>query len=472
MTDGRASLTFLGGARTVTGSKYLLDTGTRKVLIDCGLFQGRKELRLRNWEDLPVDPASIDAVVLTHAHVDHCGYVPRLVRSGFRGAVWCTRGTRRLCEIVLPDSGHLHEEEAAFANRHGYSRHQPALPLYTERDAVNALASFVDVPFHHAVEVVPGVEVVWRHAGHILGAATLEVHLIDHGHRLAFSGDLGRTDHPLLLAPEPIGAADVVVCESTYGDGEHDDSRAEDVLAEVITATARRGGVILVPAFAVDRTELVLHLLDQLHRAQRVPQLPVFVDSPMASAALELYRSEARDGSEEMRQEVRGSELFGHVDLHETRSVEDSRSLSARHGPMVVISASGMATGGRVLHHLAARMGDSRNTILLAGFQAPGTRGERLASGARTVRLLGADREVAAQVRSLRLSAHADRRELTEWLGSSTARPDCVYVTHGEPHASESFAAHVRTALGADAVVPHLGQQVWLDRDHRGAAAN
>lgn len=466
------TLAFLGGARTVTGSKYLLRTPAgHHVLVDCGLFQGRKELRLRNWAPFAMDPGNIDpgdvdAVVLTHAHIDHCGYLPRLVAQGFAGPVYATRGTRRLCAIVLPDSGHLQEEEAAFANRVGYSKHRPALPLYTEHEAVRSLEQFVEVPFHEPVTVAPDLEITFRHAGHILGAATVDAHLLGSGRRIAFSGDLGRHDHPLLRPPDPIDGAQVVVCESTYGDGSRlvdDPGDADEVLTNVIGEAARRGGVVLVPAFAVDRTEIVLHHLDRLTRDGSIPDLPVFVDSPMASAALRLYREEALRGSSEFRDEYHGAELFGSIQLTETRSVDDSKALSARHGPMIVVSASGMATGGRVLHHLAARLGDDRNSVLLVGFQAPGTRGDLLASGARSVKLLGSYRPVAAKVHSLRLSAHAGRDELEAWLATSTTGPEIVYLTHGEEAAAEAFASHLSERSTTPVVVPHPGERVRID---------
>lgn len=468
------TITFLGGAGTVTGSKFLVRSAEgSSVLVDCGLFQGRKELRLRNWASFEPAPGSIDAIVLTHAHVDHCGAVPLAVRDGFAGAVHCTDGTARLAEIVLPDSGHLHEEEAAFANRMGYSKHRPALPLYTKADAERSLGQLAVQPFDQAIEVAPGVEVTWHHAGHILGAAWVEVHLVASGHRIVFSGDLGRPDHPLLLPPAPIVEADVIVCESTYGDQRRPSETASSdgvraVLAEAVTDAARRGGVVLIPAFAVDRTEMVLHHLERLLDAGEIPDVPVFVDSPMASAALDVYRAAALAGSPEIRPELHGRELFDRIQLVETRSVEESKELTSRHGPIVVISASGMATGGRILHHLAARLGDDRNSIVLVGFQAPGTRGERLANGARTLKLLGAEREIEARVRALPLSAHADQAELTSWLTSPAGhvdavhRPRHVYLVHGEPAASSALADHLAATWPVPIDVAAMGDQVEL----------
>ncbi len=419
-------LTFVGGAGTVTGSKTLIDAAGRRVLVDCGLFQGKKRLRLQNWERFPVAPDTIDAVLLTHAHIDHCGYVPRLVREGFRGPVYCTEGTQRLAAIVLPDSGYLQEEEAAYANRIGYSKHDPALPLYTREDAVASLARFETVPFGERLEIVPGVGAAWHRAGHILGAASIALHLEESNTRVVFSGDLGRSTHPILLPPEPIGTADLVITESTYGDEDHDVQDPEDAIAEVVATTARRGGVLIIPAFAVDRTEVVLWHLDRLVAEDRVPSMPVFVDSPMACRALDVYRSEAHDGSEEIRPELRGTRLFPSIDLTEVRSADESKALNSRRGPMIIVSASGMATGGRVIHHLAHRIGDSRNAVLLVGFQAPGTRGDALRHGARQIKMLGHHFSVRARVVSVELSAHADRNDLLRWLGSASPPRDGV----------------------------------------------
>jgi metallo-beta-lactamase family protein len=474
------TLTFLGAAGTVTGSKYLIRTSSGAlVLVDCGLFQGRKELRLRNWDSLGVDPAQVDAVMLTHAHIDHCGYLPRLVADGFDGPVWCTPGTARLARIVLPDSGHLQEEEAEFANRKGYSRHHPAVALYTEEQAVKALTYLRPVEFDLPSEIVDGLTATFRHAGHILGAASLEVHLTDIDRRILFSGDLGRQSHPLLRAPDPVGPTDVVICETTYGDDDRPSEAAlvggvHTALGDIVSATARRGGVVLIPAFAVDRTEIVLHHLDTLLAAGEIPDLPIYVDSPMASAALEVYRSEAMRGSSEFRAETHGLKLFPHLNVTETRSVEESKTLNTFHGPMVIISASGMATGGRILHHLAARLGDDRNSVVLAGFQAPGTRGSRLAAGETSIKLLGSYRPVVAKVHQISLSAHADRAELTEWLRAAVRNEDgptalrtTIYLTHGEPSASEAFARHLATLPDISSrslvVIPKHGEVVRLD---------
>ena len=457
------TLTFIGGAQTVTGSKTLLETTEGRVLVDCGLFQGRKKLRLQNWEPFPVAPDSIDAVVLTHAHIDHCGYLPRLVRLGFRGPVYCTEGTRKLAEIVLPDSGHLQEEEAAYANRKGYSKHDPALPLYTRADALDCLEQFEPVPFDSVRALSPSVDAEWRRAGHILGAASIKLHLATHDIRVVFSGDLGRSTHPLLLPPAPIGAADVVVTESTYGDENHPEGDPEELIAEVVNRAARQGGVVLIPSFAVDRTEIVLWHLEQLVAAGHVPDLPVFVDSPMASRALDVYRAEARAGSPEIRPEFHGKDLFTSIQVTETRTVDESKALNSRRGPMIIISASGMATGGRIIHHLANRVGHHANCVLLVGFQAPGTRGDALRAGARQLKMFGHYHPVRAKVASVALSAHADQNDLVGWVHSATPPPEMVYVNHGEPEGNAMLVDALSVRLGLDAVAPRAGERVRLD---------
>lgn len=469
MATGRAPIIqFVGGTRTVTGSKTLIDMPDgRRLLVDCGLFQGRKELRLLNWKKFPVPPESVDAVVLTHAHLDHCGYLPRLVRTGFEGPVYCTPGTRALAGIVLPDSAHLQEEEAEFANRMGFSKHDPAQPLYTAADAERCLDRLRPVEFGDAHEVLPGIDVSWRRAGHILGAASLVVRIRDHDTTVVFSGDLGRPSHPLLLPPDPIDdAADVVVVESTYGDEEHTTVDAEAAITEVVNDAVRKRGVVIVPAFAVDRTEVVLWHLDRVVADGRVPSIPVVLDSPMARSALDFYRAEVGRGSPEIRPELFGRTLFPSLDLSETTSVEDSKALGRRDGPMVIVSASGMATGGRVVHHLAQRIGDSRNTVLLVGFQAPGTRGDLLRSGATTIKMLGGYHPVRASVVAIDLSSHADRSELLDWLRtgrSSPATPRITYVNHGEQDAALALVGEIGARLGVSAVAPTAGERVRLD---------
>ncbi len=458
--SARPALTFIGGAGTVTGSKTLLDTPDGRVLVDCGLFQGQKQYRLQNWADFPVDPRSIDAVVLTHAHVDHCGYLPRLVTHGFSGPVFCTSGTADLVSIVLPDSGHLHEEEAAYANRKGYSKHSPALPLYTEADARASLELLRPVEFDTPVPVIGGVTATWRRAGHILGAASIDIGML--GRHVVFSGDLGRDSHPLLVPPSRLNAPDVLITESTYGDRLHGVTDVGDTIADTINDVAGRGGVVIIPAFAVDRTEIVLWHLDRLVASGRIPDLLTVVDSPMALRALDVYRSAAMRGSTEIRPEYHGVPLFSSLQLREAKTVEQSMEISEMRGPMIIISASGMATGGRVVHHLAQRIGDHRNAVLLAGFQAPGTRGDALRHGARTIKLLGRHQSVRASIVSVELSAHADQQELVGWVTSAAPLPDVVYVNHGEPTSSAALVERLVSDHGVLAVCARPGERVLV----------
>lgn len=453
------TLTFLGGAGTVTGSKTLLDTEHGRLLVDCGLFQGPKHLRLQNWADFPVPPESIDAVLLTHAHIDHCGYLPRLVRHGFSGPVYCTEGTRRLAEIVLPDSGHLHEEMAAHANRRGYSKHHPALPLYTQQDAIDSLGQLHTVAFDHPHPVGAGVEATWQRAGHILGAASIRLR-VESGEEVIFSGDLGRSDHPLFLPPAAVGRADVLITESTYGDEDRAEAEAADVVASAVDRAVERSGAVVIPAFAVDRTEVVLWHLDRLVASGRVPSVPIFVDSPMALRALEVYRSEARKGSVEIRPELHGASLFPSLLITEAHTADESKALNDIGGPVIIISASGMATGGRVVHHLANRLGDDRNTVLLVGFQAPGTRSASLRDGALELKMLGKYFPVRAEVMSAALSSHADRSALIDWVRTASPSPGLVLVNHGEPASAAALAGALHDRLGLCAVVPKPGERV------------
>ncbi|MDH3705206.1 MAG: MBL fold metallo-hydrolase [Acidimicrobiia bacterium] len=456
---GRPTLTFLGGAATVTGCRFLLETPESTLLIDCGLFQGLKELRLRNWDPFPIDPAAIDAVVVTHAHIDHVGYLPRLVEEGFTGSVYCTGGTADLARIVLPDSGHLHEEEAAFANRMGYSKHRPALPLYTEAQARRSLSQLDPVPFGELVTIGSDITATFRPAGHILGSATLSVEIGPGDRTVLFSGDLGRPAHPLLVAPAPPDGADVVVMESTYGGRAHDESGAIEQLADVITRTARRGGTVVIPAFAVDRTEVVLHRLRQLTADGHIPELPVYVDSPMALRALGVYRRAIAGGDADVRPELQTqSDPFDTGHLHEVTDVEASKALADAPHPSIIVSASGMATGGRVLHHLARVLPDNRNAVVLVGYQAAGTRGRLLAEGRSELKMFGTYVPVRAEVANIRsFSVHADHGELVDWLAAATQPPDITYVVHGESTAAGAVRDDIAHRLGWPAVVPaHL----------------
>lgn len=449
-------MTFLGAAGTVTGSKYLLEHDDHRVLIDCGLFQGYKQLRLHNWDRFQVPMRDLDAIVLTHAHLDHSGYLPVLVRNGYRRPVYATAATCELAKILLLDSGRLQEEEAEYANRHGFSKHDPALPLYTEQDAQRALKLLRPLELHHRVEIVPGLSVQLRGAGHILGAATVEV--LAEGMTLVCSGDLGRPNDPLMFAPESIEQADYLLVESTYGDRQHPTDSPEEQLAEVITRTALRHGITLVPSFAVGRAQLLLYHLYRLKQKRAIPDLPVYLNSPMATDVTRLYRrfrSEHRLSQEEC-------EGMCHV-AHIVRSARDSMDLDQLHTPAVIIAASGMATGGRVLYHLKTLAPNAQNTLLVPGFQAGGTRGAQIVGGASSVRIHGKDVPIRAEVVPMEtLSAHADADEIMQWLRGFKRPPKHTYVVHGEPNASDVLRRRISVELGWSVSVPEYRDTVEL----------
>ncbi len=462
-----ASLAFLGAVGTVTGSRFLVRAGGRSVLVDCGLFQGRKELRLQNWERFGVQPDSIDAVVITHAHIDHVGYLPRLVRDGFRGPVYATPATVDLAGIMLADAAHLQEEDADYANRKGFSKHSPALPLFGADDAREAMQRFRPLPLHRTVELAPELSVRLRNAGHILGSATVALTIGGERPRtLVFSGDLGRTDPPLHHPPEPYPeGADTIVVESTYGDRKHPPrEQALAGLARVLKTTFKRGGSVLVPAFAIDRTPGLLFALRGLFASGEVANVPVFVDSPLALRGLGIYRAHQELFDADVRALIaRGEDPFDPGHLRVAGTPDESRAINACRFPCVILSASGMATGGRVLHHLAQRLPEPRDTILLVGFQAEGTRARSLANGARTLKIHGRYIGVKAEVRALDgFSAHADQGEILSWLRRFGREPETVFVAHGEPEASESLARVIRRELGWTAVVPRLFERVSL----------
>lgn len=430
----------------------MLESGGRRILVDCGLFQGLKNLRELNWARFPVDPGSIDAVILTHAHLDHCGYLPKLAREGFAGPIFCTRATADVAELILLDSGHLQEKDAEYANRKGYSKHQPALPLYTVRDAEQAMRLFKPIDWHEPIDLPGGGSALYRRAGHILGAATVELRW--DGLRIAFSGDLGRYDDPLMVDPEPVAEADYVVVESTYGDRIHERRDPLDALAEVVERTVKRGGTVVIPAFAVGRAQQLLYFLWRLQQTGRLGLAPVYLDSPMAINASELFCRHADDHRLSPDEARAACGVATYV-----RDVEGSKALSANPMPKVIISASGMATGGRVLHHLEAFGRDRRNTILFSGFQAAGTRGRSLLEGRRELKMFGHWLTIEAEVADLpMLSAHGDADELMRWLGGFQRPPKRAFVVHGEPSASDALRVRIGRDLGWDAVVPLQGQ--------------
>jgi metallo-beta-lactamase family protein len=444
-----ATLTFLGAAETVTGSKHLLEVGGARILVDCGLFQGLKELRLRNWEPLPLDPATIDAVVLTHAHLDHCGYLPKLVAGGYRGRIWCTGATRDLCSLVLPDSARLQEEDAREANRHGFSKHQPALPLYTSVDAMRALTQFQPVGYERPVPIAPGIELDFINAGHLLGSAYARIHAA--GKTLLFGGDLGRYNRPVLPDPSPVAEADILLVESTYGDRLHEPDDDGARLATIVNDTIARGGKVIIPSFAIGRVEEVLHWLKRLEEEHRIPVVPVYVDSPMAIAALQFYANRLDEldwgpghASDPSLRGRRAVSAFAVSRLTTVASPQQSADLVASRKPAIVISSSGMATGGRVLHHLAAALPDPHNTVLFVGFQAEGTRGRALVDGARELKMHGRVVPVAARIERIdSMSAHADYAETMRWLAGFTRAPSMTYLVHGEINSLQALSARI-----------------------------
>jgi len=460
-----ARLTFLGAAGTVTGSKYLVEAGGKRLLVDCGLFQGEKELRLRNWAALPVDPKTIDWVMLTHAHIDHTGYLPRLVAAGFRGPIFANPATCELTRILLADSAHLQEEDAEHAAYKGYSKHAPPLPLYTAEDAEAALRLLREIPRSEPFRISPEFSVRGYDAGHIVGSASLELAVTENGRTttVVFSGDIGRYDQPILNNPRTPPRADTLLCESTYGDREHPAGSVSDALAELINRVARRRGAVVIPAFAVGRVQTLLYLIRQLELAGRIPQLPTFVDSPMAITATELYLAHREDHSLEFtREEQNNGDPLDTHDVRMTRTVEESKGINDV-ACCLILSASGMATGGRVLHHLVRRLPDARNAVLLAGFQAAGTRGRQLAEGAKMVKIYGEFVPVRAEIVELhQLSAHAGQSELLRWLNGLESPPKRTFLVHGEPPGLNALAGLIRQRKNWNVEIARYAQTVEL----------
>lgn len=458
-------LTFLGAAETVTGSKYLLEGAGIRVLIDCGLFEGTKNLRLRNWAPPPVALDTLDAVILTHAHIDHSGYLPVLALMGYRGPVYATSGTADLCGVMLRDSAKLQEEEAEFANRHGYSKHHPALPLYTLDDAERVLKQIVPCEFHTPVRLAEQASFRLLPAGHILGAASLVIQM--NGKLIVFSGDLGRPSDPIMREPTPPAHADYLVIESTYGDRLHAQSDPLAELEAIFARTFRHGGVVVIPSFAVGRTQTILYYIAQLKETGRLANVPIFLDSPMAIAVTDLYRKHLREHRLTMAQADSISKVATMV-----RTVDQSKEVSNRRGPMVVIAGSGMITGGRVLHHLKAFAPDGRNAIVLVGYQAAGTRGAALQAHAPTVKIHGEYVPVRAKVESISsLSAHADYRETLAWLSSISPPPERTFITHGEPAAADALRRRIAEELHWSCEVPTYLESVDLGDTPRGDQA-
>ncbi|RJO65982.1 MAG: MBL fold metallo-hydrolase [Myxococcales bacterium] len=463
------SIRFLGGAGTVTGSKFLLAAGRETLLVDCGLFQGQKELRLLNWQPFPLRESEIDHVAITHGHIDHCGYLPRLVKNGYRGAIWATSATCDLMKILLPDSAHLQAEQAEDANRKGFSKHKPALPLYDLNDAKETLRHLRTVKYRQPQRLGKAFTATWHPAGHILGSSVLAVGVERPGDKplkLLFSGDLGRYNAPILVDPEDeLTRADYVLVESTYGDRLHEPfEQSVERFAGIVRGSAERGGVLLIPAFAIGRTQTLLYLLRELEEQKRIPSLPIYVDSPMAAAASEQYRRHSEDYDEEtleVKREGGTPMLPRNVRFCSTR--EESKALNKVHSRAIIISASGMMTGGRILHHAIHRLPKPENTILFCGFQAAGTRGRRILDGEDEVKIHGALVPIRAHREMLDgFSAHADASEIMRWLANLKTPPKQTFIVHGEPESSSALADRVSRELGFASRIPKMGEEIEL----------
>lgn len=466
---------FLGATGTVTGSRFLVQSGHSRVLVDCGLFQGLKELRLRNWRPLPVEPRSISCVILTHAHLDHSGYLPRLVKEGFRGRVLGTPATVELCKILWPDSARLQEEEAFYANKKGFSRHSPALPLYSEKEAERAIDLLEALDYSQASQLSDTLRISLRDAGHILGSSLLELTHREGREKvkLVFTGDLGRYDSPILRNPTAIRKTDYLVMEATYGNRLHGAEEPEDELVRAMGDTLSRGGVVLIPAFAVGRAQEIIYVLDRLWRKGAVPKVPVYLDSPMAVDTTRLFMDFPEYFDREARELIRLGEFpLGNGSVALVRTREDSKALNHRNGPMIIISASGMATGGRVLHHLTQRLPDARNCVVLVGYQAEGTRGRALSEGAASVKIHGQQVPVRARVEQVQgFSAHADYEEILRWLHGFRSPPEKVFLVHGEPESLRALEGRIQSTLGWTVDIPEYMDQEELSSVDRADGA-
>jgi metallo-beta-lactamase family protein len=462
-----AKITFLGAAGTVTGSKYLIEAGGKKLLVDCGLFQGGRDLTQRNWDKLPLDAATIDWVVVTHAHIDHTGYLPKLVSAGYRGPIYSDAATHELCQLLLLDSAHLQEEDAKFAAKKKFSSHANPLPLYTTPDAQAALNQFKEIPRSDSFTISPEFSVRTHDAGHILGSCWLELTITENGKQMVvvFSGDVGRYDQPILNDPTPPSRADFLLCESTYGDRDHPDGSVADALADVINRVAKRGGAVVIPSFAVGRTQTLMYYLRQLDEAKRIPQLPVYVDSPMAINVTDIYARHHEDHDLDFtkREQAPSGDPLNLREVKMTRTVDDSKAIN-NVASCIIISASGMATGGRILHHLVQRLPDPKNAVLLVGYQGEGTNGRALQDGAQYLRIHGQEVKVKAEVVTIdQLSAHAGRSELLRWLSGFTAAPKQTFLVHGEPVALESLQAAITNRMHWSVTVPAYLQSFDLN---------
>ena len=462
-----AKLTFWGAAETVTGSRHLLEIENQKILVDCGLFQGKKENRLKNWDPFPVSPGEVDKILLTHAHIDHTGYLPRFCRDGFSGQIHCTKSTHALLDVLLKDSAHIQEEDAIWANKKGFSKHKPALPLYTVADVENTLELFSPIYYGDALALNNFTRIKFKDAGHILGSSFIDLKTERNGsqRKIIFSGDLGRPDIPVLRDPTQAFNADYLVLESTYGNRLHAGGDPFEDLATVINQSVERGGVLVIPAFAVGRTQTLLYVIRELEERGKIPPLSVFVDSPMAIDATKIFRKWITDQDLTSRVKmVAGKKIFHPHQLHVCKSREESKAIRKHKSQAIIISSSGMATAGRILHHLADRLPDKKNTILFIGYQADGTRGRSILDGKSHIKIHGKKIPVNAHIENISgYSGHADYNEILAWLLGFNRAPEKIFLVHGEPEASTALAIKIREAFGWNVVIPKYGESFEID---------